>query len=406
MKRMVIGPLAKVTDRTPPAERASEGFPRGFQRGMALRIGIDGRVLADPRMRGWARYTVNLLRALSEIRDIELVLFCVQEPWPEHLKGINAKVITFCAPREFIWNDWALPRMIRQERVGLFHAPTDRGLPLIKPCPMVVTVHDSYERTYWRTLLPTVKKKIWYWKHECVNYCLSDAVLTVSETTRKDLIRLNVAPKRKLHSIYLAPSGEFHPGPCARDEMVIRRYGLNGPYILYVGGYDLRKNVDTLVQAFNQADLPKHSLVIVAAHQWEYAKLVEGWKELQCFPRLRLLEAATQDIPALYRHADFFVNPSLWESFSFQLVEAMACGTPILASNRKAIPEITDTAALLFDPEDTGTLSKLMESVARDSALKEGLRAKGFERVKAFSWHKTAVETVRIYRDILAKSAR
>lgn len=373
---------------------------------MPIKIGFNGRVLADPRMRGLTRYTVGLLKALSELEEIELVVFSQEELWLEHLKGIRAKVVVFSAPRESVWNDWALPRKIRQEGVVLFHAPADRGLPLAKPCPMIVTVHDSYERTHWGALFPTGKRKLWYWKNELVNYWLSDAVLTVSDTTRRKLIELKVAPKRKLHRVYLAPAPEFHHRLCASDGTVTRKYGLSAPYILYVGGYDRRKNVDTLVQAFDRADLLGYLLVVVAAHQWDYFTLIERWKQLPCFPRLRLLQAANEDVPALYRHADFFVNPSMWESFSFQLVEAMASGTPILASNRTAIPEITDGAALLFDPEDIGALSKLMEKVARDSALKKELRARGFRRVKAFSWQNTAEETLRVYRDVLAKTAK
>jgi glycosyltransferase involved in cell wall biosynthesis len=293
--------------------------------------------------------------------------------------------------------------MIRREEVSVFHAPADRGLPLRMPCPLVVTIHNSFERANWRTLFPTIKGRLWYWKNEFVNYWVSDAVLTVSETTRRELIKLKIAPKHKIDPIYLAPSPEFCNKVCVLDEIVMRKYQLLGRYILYVGGYNPHKNVDTLVKAFNQADLPEHLLVIVAHHQWEYFTLVEKWKLLPCFNRLRLIEVSNDEIPALYRNADFFVNPSLWESFSFQLVEAMACGTPILASNRKAIPEILGNAGILFDPEDINGLSRLIGKLARDRTLKDDLRKKGLERVKFFSWEKTAQETLNIYLKILGR---
>ena len=346
-----------------------------------------------------------LLRALSGYDDVELVLFSREGPFSRHLEGIRAKIVTFEARRESLWNDWLLPRMIEREGVEVFHAPADRGLPIRKPCPMVVTVHASYERAHWRSLFPTAKRKVWYWKHEIANYWLADAVLTVSESTRNELIGMRAAPKHKLHRIYLGPSAEFHDRTCDSDGRVLKNHGIPRRFVLYVGGYDPWKNVSSLVQAFDRANLPEHALVIVAQKVREYTRLVQGWAKYECFPRLRLVEAEPEEIPAFYRGAELFVNPSLWESFSFQLVEAMACGTPILASNRKAIPEIAGDAALFFDPEDVEELARLMEDTVGDSALRHELRKKGLERVKAFSWKHTAEQTVRIYYAVVGRSA-
>jgi glycosyltransferase involved in cell wall biosynthesis len=365
-----------------------------------LRVGFNARHLSDPEVRGLTRYTVCLLRALSEIADLELVLFSMDPPCPEHMKGIRAEVVIFGASREFLWTNHALPRMIANNGISVFHAPADRGVPLIKPCPMVVTVHDSYERTHWRGLFPRLKSRLWYWTQELANR-RADTVLAVSDTTRRKLVDLHVAPEAKLHRVYLAPAPDFQPNPVSSDQLVLREYGIDQPYVLFVGGYDRRKNVQALVSAFDSANLPEHQLVVVAKKQWDYQMLYQRWKSFSCFPRLRLIEAPTEHIPALYRHADFFVNPSIWESFSFQLVEAMACGTPLLASNRTAIPEICDGAGLLFDPEDIPALSDLMKRVASDPGLKQELRGRGFQRVQVFSWRNTAEETVKIYHSVL-----
>jgi glycosyltransferase involved in cell wall biosynthesis len=370
-----------------------------------LRAGFNARHLTDPEVRGLTRYTVCLLRALSDMPDVELVLFAMSPLCPEHTEGIRAEVVIFGASREFLWNNHALPRMISKNGISVFHASADRGLPLSKPCPLVVTVHDSYERHHWPELFPRLKNKLSYWTQELANR-QADAVLTVSDTARKNLVDLRVAPEAKIHRVYLAPAPEFQPNPVSSDEMVLRQYGISSPYVLYVGGYDRRKNVHGLVSAFDRANLPEHHLVVVAKKQWDYQVLFHLWKSFSCFPRLRLIETSTQDIPALYRRADFFVNPSIWESFSFQLVEAMACGTPILASNRTAIPEICDGAALLFDPDDVQALSELMQRVGGDTGLKQDLRDRGFQRVQVFSWRNTAEETVRIYRSLLCSEQR
>jgi len=368
-----------------------------------MKIGFNVRCLVEPGMRGHSRYTVNLLRSLSSHENVELVLFSKEEPWPEHLSGIRAKVVVFQAPRETLWSDVSLPGMIRREGIDLFHAPADRGLPLRKPCPFVVTVHDSYERTYWRDLFPTTKSRILYWKNEIANYLLADIVLTVSETTRSDLIRLGVAPARKIRAIPLAPAEEFTPTVSSADEGVLYRHGVEKPYILYVGGYDTRKNVSSLVQAFDRAHLPRHTLVIVARKIWDYPTLSKSWERLACFPRIRCLEVDPPDVPAFYRHADFFVNPSRWESFSFQIVESMACGTPLLASNRKAIPEIAGGAAEFFDPDDVDAMARAMERLAGDAHLKADLRARGLRHAMDFSWEKTAGETLKEYKKLITR---
>lgn len=369
---------------------------------MALRVGFNARVLADPDVRGWVRYTVGLLRALSQRDDVDLVLFSDQELHPGHVQGIRARSVIFQAPRESVWNDWELPRKIRQEGIDLFHAPADRGLPLLKPCPMVLTVHGSYERTYWKRLFPTLKGKLWYWKNEWLNRFNSDAVLTVSDTVNEEIACLRIVPGMKLHRVYLAAGAEFQPQGCSCDPKVLEDYKVQPPYVLYVGGYDRHKNVDTLIQAFNQARLPEHQLVVVAKHQWEYPKRVEEWKALPCFSRLRLIEALPHELPAFYRQAEFFVNPSRWESFSFQTLEAMACGTPVLASDRKAIPEIAGGAALLFDPEDVASLSQLMMRVAADENLRQRLREQGLRRANCFSWQACAEQTMSVYRQVVA----
>jgi glycosyltransferase involved in cell wall biosynthesis len=127
---------------------------------------------------------------------------------------------------------------------------------------------------------------------------------------------------------------------------------------------------------------------------------------LSCFPRMRLVETLPEEIPSLYRQADFFVNPSIWESFSFQVTEAMACGTPLLCSNRTAMPEIAGDAAQYFDPENREELIFWLRRFATDSSLKAQLREKAFERAKNFSWDTTAEQTVAIYRSLIDKKNR
>jgi len=363
-----------------------------------LRVGVDGRVLAIPSIRGWTRYATNLLRALSRRDDVELVVFAREEPWRRHLDGVRAQIVRLEAARETLWNDWVLPRRLRAEGIDVFHALADRGLPCWKPCPLVVTLHNSFERAHWRTLFPSPKRALWYWKHELVNARLADVVLTVSDTTREELIWQRVCPADKLQRVYLAPAAEFTPVPDAGDDAIRRRHGLARPYVLYVGGYDAHKNVGTLVDAFDRAQLDDHDLVVVSAQSDADAELRASWTRLACAPRLHCIEAEPHELPALYRGATAFVNPSRWESFGFQLVEAMATGTPLLAARRTAIPEIVGDAAMLFEPSSPVELAALLRIVTTDAALRDDLRARGLRRAAAFDWTTVADETVDAYR--------
>jgi glycosyltransferase involved in cell wall biosynthesis len=365
-----------------------------------LRIGVNARCLEEPGTRGLSRYASCLLRALSDRPDIDLVLFAMAQPAPVHLHGIRAEVIVF-GGRDTTWQERALPARLRRERIDVFHAPADRGLPWRRACAQIVTVHDSYERAHWRELFGSWKQRAWYWKHELTNRLRADAILTVSDTTARDLVARGVAPAARLSRTYLAPAGEFRAEPLPGDVDIVSRHGVREPYLLYVGGYDTRKNVDTLVRAFDRLD-GEHQLVVVAQQRGAFDDLAASWRALRCHDRLRCLEVAAADLPAFYRRAQVFVNPSLWESFSFQTLEAMACGTPVIASNRTAIPEIAGDAALLVDAGNVAAVASAMATVAADAPLRAAMRERGLQRAAAFSWQATADQTVQVYRRIFA----
>ena len=215
------------------------------------------------------------------------------------------------------------------------------------------------------------------------------------------MIALGIAPERRVRRIHLAASEEFRPEPAPGDGEVVARRGVREPYLLYVGGYDRRKNVDALVQAFDRARLPGHELVIVASRNGEYRALEARWMALDCHERLRCLEVPADELPAFYRRADLFVNPSLWESFSFQIVEAMASGTPLLASDRRAIPEIAGGAAELVDASDVDGLAARMSALLADGTRRSELRRKGLARAPCFSWRQTADATLQVYREAI-----
>ena len=371
-----------------------------------LSVGFNVRHLADPEIRGLTRYTVELLRALSPLEGLRLVLFSDRSPHPRHMDGIRAETVVFEAPGQLAWEFRALPGRLKEKGIDVFHAPADRGLPLVKVCPLVVTVHDSYERTHWRLLMPGNKRRFRYWVHEAANYFLSDAVITVSDWTRRELVSLRVAPDRKLVRVYNGVSSRFNPVARGSDKETVARHGARPPFILYVGGYDPRKNVDALVEGFGRAGLADFMLVIIARKTANFAERLPAWRRLPWFDRIRFLEVEDCELPAFYRSAEFFVNPSLWESFSLPTVEAMACGPPVIASNRNALPEIVADAGLSFDPTEESSLPRTMRLLGRDARLRAALREKGIRRAATFSWENTARQVLSVYGKVAGKQRK
>jgi alpha-1,3-rhamnosyl/mannosyltransferase len=232
-------------------------------------------------------------------------------------------------------------------------------------------------------------------------FVLADCVLTVSNNTERELLELGVARRRQLRSIHLAAAPEFSAVPAAEDRRVLESHGLRSPYLLFVGGYDCHKNVETLVSAFAQLDRPSHQLVLVADHQWRFEELHRGWREIDAFAQLRCIQTAPQDVPALYRNAEVCVVPSLWDSFGLQLVEAMACGTPVVASDIPTFREVGENAILTFNPRSPSELATLLDRVLNDNALSDDLRERGLRRATSFSWERTAAGTADIYHELV-----
>ncbi len=362
-----------------------------------MRIGFNARVLSDPEVRGLSRYTVCLLRALSSLPNIELVLFSKEPIASNHVADIKTRTVTFDGRRETLWNDVLLPQALKREAIDIFHAPADRGLPAIRVCPMVVTVHGWYEREQWRAVFPTTKGRLWFWKNEVINGWRADAVITVSNTAREHLIRLGVAPSRRIYCSPLAPDPVFAPSIRETDVLALERYSLRRPYVLNVGGYDRWKNMDALISAFDRSALKDHLLVICGKHTQHYFRRIGDWKQLARFQDIRFVAPRPEDLPALYRHASFFVHPSLCESFALPVVEAMASGCPVACSDKTALPETAGDAAFFFDPYNVDAITEAFNQLGQNNCLRHSLRDKGLKNVQRFSWNKTAEETLKIY---------
>jgi glycosyltransferase involved in cell wall biosynthesis len=293
-----------------------------------------------------------------------------------------------------------IPR--KAKRSGLLHSP-HFNVPVFYRGRLVVTIHDliyfhdpkssksMLGKPYFFTLLREIEKK-------------AAAVITVSDFTKRDL--LTVCPKLKEENvtvIYEAPSTIFRKIDNANVLAGIRaKRSLHKPFVLYVGSLKRHKNLPMLIRAMERVRTEKvipHELVLVGRHDPKNTELVDLLAR-HAFVRY-LGELPDDELVGLYNLSDLFVLPSLREGFGLPLVEAMACGAPVIASDCSSIPEILGGAGILFDPERVDALAEVLYNVLTDNELRKKMSQSGFERARQFSWDKTATQTLRVYDRVL-----
>jgi glycosyltransferase involved in cell wall biosynthesis len=333
---------------------------------MRLRVGLDVSPLALTRA-GAARYIESLLAALPadevEVRRYEL--------------GGSSRALV--PVRDVGWYLAALPLRARLDGVDVLHCPTHRA-PVRSSVPLVVTLHDiavlrhpelfnRWTRSYSRIVLPRVARA-------------ARVVIAASEFTRGELLSLLDLPEEKVRVIPHAVGAPF----------VADGDAAFGDYVLTVGTLEPRKNLDRLVDGFERAGLNGSRLLVAG---------MRGWGDVDVSgDRVQQLGFVPDDeLARLYRGARCVAYLSAYEGFGLPLVEAMACGAPVVAANAGSAPEVTGGAAVLVDPSDPDAIAAgLAEAIERG----EELRARGLERAQAFSWDAVARATVDVYREAAA----
>jgi glycosyltransferase involved in cell wall biosynthesis len=224
-------------------------------------------------------------------------------------------------------------------------------------------------------------------------------VITISEAARTDYQRIyRVAPGR-VAAIPLAADPLFCPRPLAEVAAVRRKHGLPEGYVLYLGSNKPHKNLVRLVDAWAQLQPQSAPLVIAGAWDSRYPRVRQRVRELGLDDIVLWLgPVAEPDLPALYVGATLFVFPSLYEGFGLPVLEAMACGTPVAASDSSSIPEVGGDAAFYFDPIDIDEMAETIRSLLHDDELQGRFRALGLAQAARYSWERTAQSTLEIYR--------
>ncbi len=301
-----------------------------------------------------------------------------------------------------------LPAKIREDRPDLVHV--QYTAPLFCPAPIVVTIHDvSYidrpdylPRTRAMQLRLTVRRTV----------KRAAKVITISEFSRQRIAETYNLDPDSIAVTPLASQRHFRP---ANREAAVRqvreRLGIDRPFLLTVGDLHPRKNQIGLVRAFRELlrahpELP-HVLVMAGQHTWFAPRVIEEVRRAGLEERVLFTRFVDEDfLPTLYNACELFVFPSFYEGFGLPIIEAMACGRPVVCSSATALPEVAGGAALLFEPHSTAQQMRAMRDVLLDAELNARMEKKSLQRAKAFDWRETARMTLDVYRELVEQPSR
>ena len=379
-----------------------------------MRIGLSTSVIQRGKT-GVAEYVFSLVRGFAAHAGAhQFVLFALEADLPlfefakpfVRLVGVSE---SFRAPvRDIVWHQTALPRLARTHELEVLHVPSYRRLPWARACALVATVHDlaafhvagKYDRLrmfYGRAVARRLARR-------------PDEIIAVSHSTARDITRYWGLPDNRLTVIHHGVDrGRFFPverdlaAAAAKD-----RFGLSGPFFLYVARLEHpAKNHLRLLEAFERfkAETKSPWQLVLAGSDWHGAESIHAAICRSPFKHdVRCLGfVPAEDLPLLYRAADVFVYPSLYEGFGIPPLEAMASGCPVISSARGGLGEVVGEAAAVVEPEEAPALSRQLARLAQDECLRARLRAAGLERAREFDWQHATARTLDVYARAVSK---
>lgn len=376
-----------------------------------MRIGIDIRPLMSPTRSGVGEYTYELLNAIfTTDKTNQYFLFYnsakdVSENIPkwsqdnihyEHKNWPN-KLFNACTK---LFN---LPK-IDKNNLDYFFSTNFNFTALSKKTKYITTVHDlSFE---FFPQFYSLKQRLWHWAINPKKQCeKANTILTPSENTKRDLINIYKIPAEKIKVIYPGTNchSEQSEESLSTEKLQLQqKYNLPTKFILFLGTIEPRKNIVGLMEAFEQSYslLPAPYSLIIAGHKgWNDKKIYQKFQSSPYKDKIKFIGSIdTKDKSFLYSLASLFIYPSFYEGFGFPVVESMACGVPVITSNRSSLPEVAGHSAYLVNPNRPSELAGAIIEILKNEKLREHFKTLGLEQAKKFSWEKAAKEFLEVLK--------
>jgi len=364
----------------------------------------------EPRYTGVGEYTLNLLENLFLIdsQNQYLLFYNSHGDYQKNLPKFdfpNVAYKGFNYPNKLLNISLGILKKPYIDQmlggVDLFFAPHISFLSLSKKCKKVITVHDlSFVRS--PEFFPA-KRKFWFkmFGAECRPHDF-DIILADSENTKRDIVQLYGIGEEKIKVVYLGLESDFRPIDNNKElESVREKYKLPEKFILYLGTLEPRKNIVSLIQAYEKLKDPEHNLVIAGNPGWLYKDIYKTAKNSRAAERIKFIGYVDRnDKACLYNLADLFVYLSFYEGFGFPPLEAMACGTPVVASYTSSLGEIIGSGGVLVNPYNISEITTTLNEIILDNQVKQSLAQAGILQSKKFNWTTTARETLDTFKTL------
>lgn len=374
--------------------------------GMGMKILINAQWYNGCKLSGFTTSTNNIYsRMFKNVPDYKYIFYSnnpssiLEQPNVIHKQSISTEANKYA--RTF-WEQSVLPLQIRKFKPDVFHSIRD-SLPWWCPCKtkIVVTIRDLtwlvFPKFFDRTTVAYAKKRLEFVVKK------ADVIIAISQNTKKDILNATNCDESKIEVVYngidLRKNKIINQISQETKENLKKKYSLPAKYLLFIGELRENKNILRLCEAFillrQRYSIP-HKLVLIGRNDFMKERIdeaIRGYEADFVLPGY----AADEDLIYIYNLADVFVFPTLYEGFGNPILEAMACGTPVVSSDCSSVPEVVGGAALLIEPTNPGEICEAIYTLLTNSDLRVHYKMAGLERVKKYSWEKTANSYLRVY---------
>ena len=369
-----------------------------------MRIAIDARGINLYNGTGIGTYTENVLKNLINIDTTNNYHIFWSGNNYESMKKENCKIVMTSKKHQRFFEDHYFPESISKENIDIYHMPQN-GIGFSEEicCKKIITIHDLIPYIMPETVGRGYLLK--FLKEMPLIIGNSDGIITVSEFSKRDILKFFPIDESKIYVTPLAADKKYAPLDKKYCSDFLRdTYNLTKPFILYLGGFSERKNVASIITAFSKVYKElnsEYNLVIVGGYKDSSQRLVKLTSELKIDSHVIFTGFVPEEhLPIFYNGCDTFIYPSFYEGFGLPPLEAMNCGTPVIASKLTSIPEVVGDGGILINPYDITEISEAIGTLLSDEKLRAELSYKALKRAKEFSWQNTAQSTLKVYENV------